>query len=123
MNKLLRNKRKLCRVLLALAVIMMFAAVFAMPAMAEEASAPESAEAAAGSALGLKALAAGITVGVAAAGGAVGMGLATAKSTESISRQPEAEGKIRTTLMLGLVFIETAIIYALLVVILIIFVL
>ena len=28
MNKLLRNKRKLCRVLLALAVIMMFAAVF-----------------------------------------------------------------------------------------------
>ena len=61
--------------------------------------------------------------GVAAAGGAVGMGLATAKSTESISRQPEAEGKIRTTLMLGLVFIETAIIYALLVVILIIFVL
>ena len=119
MNKLLRNKRKLCRVLLALAVIMVFAAVFAMPAMAEEASAPESA----GSALGLKALAAGIAVGVAAAGGAVGMGLATAKSTESISRQPEAEGKIRTTLMLGLVFIETAIIYALLVVILIIFVL
>ena len=35
----------------------------------------------------------------------------------------EAEGKVRTTLMLGLVFIETAIIYALLVVILIIFVL
>ena len=40
-----------------------------------------------------------------------------------IASQPEAEGKIRTTLMLGLVFIETAIIYALLVVILIIFVL
>ena len=51
------------------------------------------------------------------------MGLATASSTESIARQPEAEGKVRTTLMLGLVFIETAIIYALLVVILIIFVL
>ena len=68
-------------------------------------------------------MAAGIAVGIAAAGGAVGMGLATAKSAEGISRQPEAEGKIRTTLMLGLVFIETAIIYALLVVILIIFVL
>ena len=53
----------------------------------------------------------------------VGMGLAVAKSAEGISRQPEAESKIRTTLMLGLVFIETAIIYALLVVILIIFVL
>ncbi|MEY8313024.1 ATP synthase F0 subunit C [Oscillospiraceae bacterium 42-9] len=73
--------------------------------------------------MGLKAVAAGIAVGLAAAGGAVGMGLATAKSAEGISRQPEAEGKIRTSLMLGLVFIETAIIYALLVVILIIFVL
>lgn len=73
--------------------------------------------------IGLKAIAAGIAVGIAAAGGAVAMGLATAKSTESIARQPEAEGKVRTTLMLGLVFIETAIIYALLVVILIIFVL
>jgi F-type H+-transporting ATPase subunit c len=51
------------------------------------------------------------------------MGLAGAKTSEGISRQPEAEGKIRTSFMLGLVFIETAIIYALLTVILIIFVL
>ena len=56
-------------------------------------------------------------------GGAIAMGVAVGKSAEGIARQPEAEGKIRTTLMLGLVFIETAIIYALLVVILIIFVL
>lgn len=50
-------------------------------------------------------------------------GLSAGKAVEGIARQPEAESKIRTTLMLGLVFIETAIIYALLVVILIIFVL
>ena len=75
------------------------------------------------SSLGLKAVATGIAIGLAAAGGAVGMGLAAGKSVEGIARQPEAESKIRTTLMLGLVFIETAIIYALLVVILIIFVL
>ena len=62
-------------------------------------------------------------IGVAAAGGAIGMGMAISKSAEGIARQPEAEGKIRTTMMLGLVFLETAIIYALLVVILIIFVL
>ena len=73
--------------------------------------------------IGLKAVAAGIAVGIAAAGGGVGMGIVGGKATEGISRQPEAEGKIRTMLMLGLVFIETAIIYALLVVILIIFVL
>ena len=72
---------------------------------------------------GLKARAAGICVGIAAGGGALGMGFAISKSAEGISRQPEAEGKIRTTLMLGLVFIETAIIYALIVAILVIFVL
>ena len=70
-----------------------------------------------------KSTGAGIAIGIAAGAGAVGMGLAVAKSAEGISRQPEAESKIRTTLMLGLVFIETAIIYALLAVILIIFVL
>ncbi len=69
-----------------------------------------------------KGIASAIAIGLAAAGGAVAMGVATAKSSEAISRQPEAEGKIRSTFMLGLVFIETAIIYALLVVILIIFV-
>lgn len=73
--------------------------------------------------VGDKAMAAGVCVGIAAAAGAVGMGLAIAKSAEAISRQPEAEGKIRTTLMLGLVFVETAIIYALVIAILIIFVL
>ena len=72
---------------------------------------------------GSKALAAGLAIGLAAAGGAIAMGVAVGKSSEGIARQPEAERKIRTTLMLGLVFIETAIIYALLVVILIIFVL
>ena len=70
-----------------------------------------------------KAMAAAIVVGLAAAAGAIAMGMAIAKSVDGISRQPEAEGKIRTTLMLGLVFVETAVIYALIVAILIIFVL
>ena len=81
------------------------------------------AESQADNTVGLKSIAVALAIGIAAGGGGIGMGLATAKSAEGISRQPEAEGKIRTTLMLGLVFIETAIIYALLVVILIIFVL
>ena len=70
-----------------------------------------------------KAFAAAIAIGLAAGAGALGMGWAIAKSVEGIARQPEAEGKIRTTLMLGLVFVETAIIYALVITILIIFVL
>lgn len=86
---------------------------------AEAEAATESAD----SAVGSKAIAAGIAIGLAALGGAIGMGLSIGKSVEGISRQPEAEGKIRTTLMLGLVFVETAIIYALVVAILVIFVL
>lgn len=74
-------------------------------------------------ATGSKAVAAGVCVGLAAAAGAVGMGISIGKSCEGISRQPEAAGSIRTSLMLGLVFIETAIIYALIIAILIIFVL
>ena len=69
------------------------------------------------------AYAAAVCVGVAAAAGAGAMGIAISKSAEGISRQPEAADKIRAGMMLGLVFIETAIIYALIVAILIIFVL
>lgn len=100
---------------LVMLVTMIFAMSVTVFAAGEDASAV--------SALGEKAYAAAICVGLAAAAGAIGMGWAIAKSAESISRQPEAEGKIRTTLMLGLVFVETAIIYALVIAILIIFVL
>lgn len=70
-----------------------------------------------------KAIAAAIAIGLAALGGALGMGFSISKSVDGIARQPEAEGKIRSALMIGLVFIETAIIYALIVAILVIFVL
>ena len=71
---------------------------------------------------GSKALGAGLVVGLAALGGGIGMGIAIGKSGEGTARQPEASDKIRTLLMLGLVFIETVVIYALIVAILIIFV-
>ena len=108
--------------LLAMAIPAFAAGTGAAPAP-DAAQTQQSESAQTDSSLGLKAVATGIAIGLAAAGGAVGMGIAAGKSVEGIARQPEAESKIRTTLMLGLVFIETAIIYALLVVILIIFVL
>ena len=70
-----------------------------------------------------KAYAAAIAIGLAAAAGAIAMGLVIAKTADGIARQPEAEGKLRTTMMLGLVFVETVVIYALIVAILIVFVL
>lgn len=72
---------------------------------------------------GSKALASGIAIGLAGLGGALGMGMAVAKTVDGISRQPEAEGKIRSAMMIGVVFIETVVIYALIVSILVIFVL
>ena len=104
-------KKKIKRILTA---VMLLAMIFTLTIPAFAAGKAETV-AAADNALGDKALA--------AAAGAIGMGWAIAKSAEAISRQPEAENKIRTTLMLGLVFVETAIIYALVIAILIIFVL
>ena len=71
----------------------------------------------------IKAIASAIAIAIPAAAGAIAMAMFGGKAVEGISRQPEADGKIRTNFMLGLVFIETVVIYALLVVILIIFVL
>lgn len=124
MKKLL-NKRVftlvLCLVLALTAMLTVTA--FADTEPADSAAAAQEEETSTDSAANGKAIASGIAIGIAAAGGAIGMGMAVGKSAEGIARQPEAEGKIRTTMMLGLVFLETAIIYALLVVILIIFVL
>lgn len=101
----------------------LFGTVFALAAVFAFALTAYAEGDAAAAASGFKAIASAIAVGLAAAGGAVAMGISIAKAVEGISRQPEAEGKIRTSLMLGLVFIETAIIYALIVAILVIFVL
>ena len=46
-------------------------------------------------------------------GAGIGMAIATSKALDAIARQPEAESKIRTTLLLGLAFIETTAIYGL----------
>lgn len=63
----------------------------------------------------MAALSAGIAIALAALGGALAMGFVVSKAIDGIAKQPEADGKIRATLILGLVFIETAIIYALVV--------
>ena len=73
--------------------------------------------------IGSKAWPAAIVVAVVAAFGAAGMAVAIAKATSSMARQPEAADKINSAMMLGLVFIETLAIYALIVAILIVFVL
>ncbi|MCD7760400.1 MAG: ATP synthase F0 subunit C [Clostridiales bacterium] len=126
-------KKNISALLIALVALL----VLAMPAFAAEtgasaddqsaqttvAEAAEDEETGEDTVTSTKAIASALAIGVAAVAGCIGMATVSSKAVEGIARQPEAEGKIRTTLMLGLVFIETAIIYALLAVILIIFVL
>ena len=110
------------KIMVLVAMVMVSLSVFCVPVQAETVDETSTA-AVESSDTGDKAMAAGLAIGLSASAGAIAMGLAIAKGAEGISRQPEAEGKIRTQLMLGLVFIETAIIYTLIVAILIIFVL
>ena len=119
------------KLLLVLTIVTLLLSLLAVPALAAagDDTAPAGDTAAAqtvedeGNTIGFKALAVGLAIGLAAAGGGIGMGIVGGKAADGMSRQPDMESKIRTSLMLTMVFIETAIIYALLVAILIIFVL
>jgi F-type H+-transporting ATPase subunit c len=59
------------------------------------------------------ALAAGFGIGIAAFGCGIGQGLGLKGAVEGIARNPEAAGKIQVSMILGLAFIESLCIYAL----------
>lgn len=58
------------------------------------------------------AIGAGIAIALAAFGGALGQGNATASAVEGIARNPGARGQLFVPLILGLVLIESLVIYA-----------
>jgi F-type H+-transporting ATPase subunit c len=58
---------------------------------------------------------AGFALGIAAFGGALGQGKSIAAACEAIARNPSATGDIRGALILGLVLIESLVIYVLLI--------
>lgn len=61
------------------------------------------------------ALATGFGVALAAFGGALGQARAIAAALEGVARQPEAGGRLFTLLIIGLAFVESLVIYALLI--------
>lgn len=61
------------------------------------------------------ALSSPLGVGFAALGSGIGLGLAIGKALEAIGRQPEASGKILTSMIIGAALIEALTIYALIV--------
>ena len=112
-------------ILLAIVIVFAMLAAVSVPAFAADEAVPEgqTETGESGGGLSAKAIAAASRIAIACATGAISMAIAISKSTDSMARQPEMAGKINSAMMLGLVFIETAIIYALIVAILIIFVL
>ena len=60
------------------------------------------------------ALAVGFGLPVAVLSAAIGQGRAAAAALEGMARQPEAAGSIRTSMIIALAFIESLVIYALL---------
>lgn len=69
---------------------------------------------------GLIALGAGLGIGLAALGGGIGQGRAAAGALEGIARNPGAAGQIRGPMILGLALIESLVIYALLIALLLV---
>jgi F-type H+-transporting ATPase subunit c len=62
---------------------------------------------------GVMAMSAGLAIGVAAAGGALGQSRGLASALEGIARNPSASGKLVTPMIIGLAMIESLVIYAL----------
>ncbi|QGU00726.1 ATP synthase F0 sector subunit c [Candidatus Syntrophocurvum alkaliphilum] len=66
-------------------------------------------------AMGTIALGAGLAVSIGGVGVGIGMGIAGGRAFEAIARQPEVGGDVRTLLFITLAFLETVIIYGLLI--------
>ena len=100
-------------------LFMLLVLVCAAPVYAQEVAAPSGAS---NSALvQWSIITAGFALAIAAFGGALGQGRAIASATEAIARNPGAAGEIRGALILGLVLIESLVIYVLLVTLILFF--
>jgi len=60
-----------------------------------------------------KLLGTALAIGLGAIGPGIGIGIIGGKAVEAIGRNPEAESKVRTTMILGIAFAEAVAIYAL----------
>lgn len=99
-------KSKLTRMFWSILGVMMLA----VPAFAQTGGAgAESGE-------GLKFLAAGVGMGIAAGLAGIGQGRIAGSACEGAARNPGAAGRIQTLMILGLAFIETLVIFTLVVV-------
>ncbi len=63
----------------------------------------------------MKAISMALVVGLGMIGPGIGIGILVSKALESIGRNPEASGKIQTTMFIGIAFTEALAIFAIVV--------
>jgi F-type H+-transporting ATPase subunit c len=69
-----------------------------------------------------KLLGAGLSMGLGAVGPGIGLGIMIGKALESIARQPEVAGDVRTNMFIGIGVTEAVALYAFVVALILIFV-
>ena len=67
-------------------------------------------------------LGAGLAMGLGAVGPGIGLGILIGKALESIARQPEVAGDIRTNMFIGIGIIEALALYAFVISLILLFV-
>ena len=100
--------KKFAVLVLTLSLVLVAAVAIAAEGAAAPAAAPAGGLTAAVAAL--------FAIAIAAFGGSIGMGLSISKAVEGIARNPEASGKIMTTMIIGLALIESLAIYTLVII-------
>ncbi|MFH1080459.1 MAG: ATP synthase F0 subunit C [Pseudomonadota bacterium] len=106
---------KTARVFASAVIGILFVMFFASLAMAAEkvADAAGTVDYTRAIVLASSVIAAGLAVGFGAIGAGMGMGQGLGGATAAVGRNPEAQGKIMLTMMVGLAMIESVAIYAL----------
>ncbi len=112
-------KKIVAILLLAFCLTLLASVAFAAAAPAHEATASDPAKL---SFYGTVAIGCAIGMGIAALGTGIGMGMSIGRAVEGIARNPEAQPKIMTTMIVGLALIESLAIYTLVVVLILLFV-
>lgn len=69
-----------------------------------------------------KLLGAGLAMGLGSLGPGIGLGMLVSKTVESIARQPEASGDLRTTMFIGIGVTEAVALYAFIIALILLFV-
>ena len=117
-------KKSILYVLMARVMVIVSAPfVFASPEAAAQASAAPAGTVDYTKAIvaSIFALAAGLAIGLGAIGAGLGLGQATSGASNAVGRNPEAQGKVMLTMMVGMAMTESVAIYALVISLVILF--